>query len=60
MKSNKQAVAEFRERLERAGYKRIELVAHPGDFAEIKAFALRLQKRRERNAKKIVLPEIKD
>lgn len=52
MKTNKQAVAEFRERLERAGYKRIELVAHPGDFAEIKAFALRLQKRRERNSLK--------
>lgn len=52
MKYSTGRVAALRERAAAAGLKRLELYAHPDDWPAIKAMAEKLQRRRDRAAKK--------
>ena len=45
--------AELRRRRDDLGLKRLELYAHPDDHDAIKALAAKLQRKRERSAKRV-------
>ena len=46
-------VAKLRQRRDDLGLKRLELYAHPDDHEAIKALAAKLQRKRERAAKRV-------
>ncbi|MDP1649646.1 MAG: hypothetical protein Q8M01_15800 [Rubrivivax sp.] len=50
-KTNSERIADLRERRKAAGLARLELYAHPDDHAQIRAYAAKLQRKREKGAR---------